>query len=172
MGCSLKSVVSPLPAIVREGTVGFRHPVHVFTLLDGVPPAIRRVKQLGREPLRHRLFVTFACRRNQPADTQRLPAHVADFDRHLIGGAADAARADLHRRPPVLNGLRERPTAAEGGCRSRGMCRHLSWSWWPQRAGPPAASLLSAGGCLGARRATPPGAAAAPAAPPPPLPSF
>src|SRR6266481_3490173 len=28
MGCSLKSVVSPLPAIVREGAVGFRLPVH------------------------------------------------------------------------------------------------------------------------------------------------
>src|ERR1700761_9222298 len=28
--------VSPLPAVVREGAVGFRHPVHVFTLLHGV----------------------------------------------------------------------------------------------------------------------------------------
>src|SRR5258705_252434 len=93
MGSSLKSFVSPLPAIVREGAVGFRHPVHVFTLLDGVSPAIRRVEQLGREPLRHRLFIAFARRRNQPADPERLPAHRADFDRHLISSAADAARA-------------------------------------------------------------------------------
>src|SRR5258708_29320939 len=98
MGCSLKSVVSPSPAIVREGTVGFRHPMHVFTLLDGVPPAIRRVEQLGREPLRHRLLIAFARSRNQPADPKRLPAHGPHFDRHLVGGAADAARTYFDRR--------------------------------------------------------------------------
>src|SRR5260370_34531408 len=97
MGCSSKSVVSPLPAIVREGAVGFRHPMHVFTLLDGVSPAIRCVEQFGREPLRHRLFIAFARRRNQPADPERLPAPRAYFDRDLISGAADAARTDFDR---------------------------------------------------------------------------
>src|SRR5258705_3278762 len=92
---------------MREGAVGFRHPVHVFTLLDGVPPAIRRVEQLGREPLRHRLFVAFARRGNQPADYERLPAHRADFDWHLIGGAADPARTYLDRRHHVLERLLE-----------------------------------------------------------------
>src|SRR6202022_2420436 len=97
MGVPWSPFVSPLPAIVREGAVGFRHPMHVFTLLDGVSPAIRRVEQLGREPLRHRLFVAFARGRNQPANSERLPAHRADFDRHLIGGAADAARTYFDR---------------------------------------------------------------------------
>src|SRR6266851_2029747 len=107
MGCSSKSVVSPLPAIVREGAVGFRHPMHVFTLLDGVSPAIRCVEQFGREPLRHRLFIAFARRRNQPADPERLPAHRAYFDRDLIGGAADAARTDFDRRHYVFQRLLE-----------------------------------------------------------------
>src|SRR5450756_1151984 len=78
MGCSLNSVVLPLPAIVREGAFGFRHPVHVFTLLNGVPPAIRCVEQLGREPLRHRLFVAIARRRDDPANPERLAAHRAN----------------------------------------------------------------------------------------------
>src|SRR5277367_6979701 len=96
MGLSLIPFVSlTSPAIVREGAVGFRHPVHVFTLLDGVPPIIRRVEQLGREPLRHRLFIALARCRNQPADSQSLPAHRANLDRLLIGGAADTAGAHL-----------------------------------------------------------------------------
>src|ERR1019366_8587071 len=107
MGCSLKSVVSPLPAIVREGTVGFPHPMHVFTLLNGVSPAIRCVEQLGREPLRHRLFIALARRCNQPADPECLPTHGAYLDRHLIGGAADAARTYFDRRHHVLERLLE-----------------------------------------------------------------
>src|SRR3977135_3445947 len=92
---------------MREGAVGFRHPMHIFTLLDGVSPAIRRIEQLGREPLRHRFFIAFARRRNQPANPQRLPAHRAYFDRHLIGGAADAARTYFDRRHHVLERLLE-----------------------------------------------------------------
>src|SRR5271169_7028924 len=91
MGLSLIPFVSlTSPAIVREGAVGFRHPVHVFTLLDGVPPAVRRVEQLGRQPLRHRLFIALARGCDQPTNSQRLPADRTDFNRHLIGGAADA----------------------------------------------------------------------------------
>src|SRR6202790_5273786 len=107
MGCSLKSVVSPLPAIVREGAVGFRHPMHVFTLLDGIPPAIRCVEQLGGEPLGHRLFVAIARRGDDPANAERLTAYIADFDRHLIGGAADAPRTHFDRRHHVFQGLLE-----------------------------------------------------------------
>src|ERR1700722_2893932 len=107
MGCSSESVVSPLPAIVREGAVGFRHPVHVFTLLDGVPPAIRRIEQLGREPLRHRLFIALACCRDDPANAERLPAHRANLDRHLIGGTTNAARTHLDGRHYVFQRLPE-----------------------------------------------------------------
>src|SRR6201996_8780898 len=104
MGFSYESVVSPLPAIVREGAVGFRHPVHVFTLLDRVPPAVRGIEQLRGEPLRHRLFVALARSGNDPADAERLTAHVAYFDRHLIGGAADATRPHFDGRHHVFQG--------------------------------------------------------------------
>src|SRR3954471_10882569 len=92
---------------MREGTVGFRHPVHVFTLLDGVPPVVRRVEQLGREPLRHRLFVAIARRSNDPADAERLTADQADFDRHLVGGATYATRPDFDGRHDVFQSLLE-----------------------------------------------------------------
>jgi hypothetical protein len=75
--------------------------------LASVPPAIRRVEQLGREPLRHRLFVALARCSNDPANAQRLAAHRANFDRHLIGGAADPARADFDGRHHVFQSLLE-----------------------------------------------------------------
>src|SRR5579872_2078643 len=92
---------------MREGTVGFRHPVHVFPLLDSVPPVIRRVEQFCRKPLRHRLFIALAGRSDQPADSQRLPADRANLNRHLIGGAADAPRTDFDGRHHVLQRLLE-----------------------------------------------------------------
>src|SRR5215213_11465377 len=107
MGCSLNSVVSPLPAIVREGAVGFRHPVHIFPLLDGVAPAIRRVKQFSREPLRHRLFVALARCGDDPPDTESLAANRTHFDWYLIGGAADPARTHLDGRHHVFQSLLE-----------------------------------------------------------------
>src|SRR5580765_8687803 len=91
MACSLNSWLSPLPAIVREGAIGFRHLVHVLPLLDGVPPVVRRIEQLGREPLGHGFLVAVARGRNDPANSERLAAHRADLDRHLIGSATNAA---------------------------------------------------------------------------------
>src|SRR6516225_7194633 len=94
MGSFLESpLVSPLPAIMRERAVGLRHPVHVFTLLDGVPPVVRCVQELRREPLGHRLLIALARSRNQPADPQSLPANRANLDRNLVGRTADAAGA-------------------------------------------------------------------------------
>src|SRR6185312_13021910 len=78
------------PAIMREGAVGFRHLVHVFTLLDGIPPVVRRVEQLCRKPLGHGLLIAVARCCNDPADAERLPADGADFDRNLVCGATDA----------------------------------------------------------------------------------
>ena len=60
--------VAGLPAIVRECAVGFSHPVRVLALLDRVPPVIRRIEQLAREPLGHCLFVALARRGDDPAD--------------------------------------------------------------------------------------------------------
>ena len=71
---SPRSFNSPSPAVVRERAVGFRHPMRVFALLDGVSPVVGGIEQLGREPLRHRLFVALARGRDDPADAERLPA--------------------------------------------------------------------------------------------------
>ena len=50
----------PLPAVVREGAVGFRHPVRVFALLDGVAAVVGGIEQLARQPLDHGLLVAAA----------------------------------------------------------------------------------------------------------------
>src|SRR3954471_7593294 len=92
MGCSLNSGVSPLPAIVRECAVGFRHLVHVFPLLHGVTTVVRCIEQLGRETLCHGLLVASARSSDQPANAQRLAPDAAYFNRHLIGGATYATR--------------------------------------------------------------------------------
>src|SRR5581483_12330640 len=97
----------PSPAIVRERAVGFRHLVGVLSLLDGVSPAIGCVEQLAREPLRHGLLIALARGRDDPADAERLTARLAHLDRHLVGGAADAAGADLDRRHHVVERLLE-----------------------------------------------------------------
>src|SRR5918993_1157345 len=47
----------PLPAIMRERLVGFRHPVRVLTLLHGAAAKVRGVQQLVRELLLHRLAI-------------------------------------------------------------------------------------------------------------------
>src|SRR6516165_1521021 len=96
-----------LPAVMRERAVGLGHPVRIFTFLDGVPPVVRCVEQLGREPLRHRLFVALARGNNQPANTQCLAAVRAHLDRHLIGRAADAAGTHLDRGHDVVERLLE-----------------------------------------------------------------
>src|SRR5262245_38409245 len=92
---------------MRERTVGLSHPVRVLALLDRVSPAVGCVEQLAREPLRHRLFVALARGGDDPPNAQRLPARRAHFDRHLIGGAADAPRAHLDRRHDVVERLLE-----------------------------------------------------------------
>ena len=76
---------------MREGAVGFRHPVRVFALLDRVAAIVGGIHQLGRQPLHHGLLVAAARGRDDPADRERLAALGTHFDRHLIGGAADAA---------------------------------------------------------------------------------
>src|ERR1700735_1204674 len=101
------SLSPALPAIVRECAVGFRHPVCVLALLDGVPPIFRCTEQLGGEPFGHRLFVALARRGNDPADAERLTPRRAYLDRHLIRGAADAARAHLDRRHDIVQRLLE-----------------------------------------------------------------
>src|SRR5207248_3814836 len=69
--------------------------MRILPALDRGTAIVGGVEQLPREPLLHRVFRASARTRNQPANSQRLAAVVPHFDRHLIGGAADTARADL-----------------------------------------------------------------------------
>src|SRR5207249_5572872 len=68
---------------------------------------LRGVHQLTREAPRHRLFRAGARSRDQPPDGERLGALGADFDRHLIGRAADAAGADLDARLHIVERIVE-----------------------------------------------------------------
>src|SRR5262245_18560971 len=97
----------PSPAVVRKCPIGLGHAVRILALLDGVSPAVGRIEQLRREPLRHRLLVALARGRDDPADTERLPAGGSHLDRHLIGGAADTPRAHLDRRHHIVERLLE-----------------------------------------------------------------
>ena len=64
--------------------------------------------QFAGETLFHRVFVARARGADQPADRQRLTALGTNFDRHLIGGAADAARAHFDRRRDIAERIVER----------------------------------------------------------------
>src|SRR5258708_29150197 len=100
-GMAAKSLISvrPSPAIMRKRPVGLGHAVRVLALLDGISPAVGCIEQLGREPLRHRLFIALARGCDDPADPERLPAGGADLDRHLISRPRDAPRPPFDRRP-------------------------------------------------------------------------
>ena len=80
---------------MRERAVGFRHPVRVFALLDGVSPIVGCVEQFGREPLGHGLFVAAARERNEKTMTERLSAELLDASNSR--GNAVKKREDTHR---------------------------------------------------------------------------
>src|SRR5690349_2641442 len=68
-----------LPAVMREGFVGFRHAVHIFLLLDGPAARIGRVDQFIRQPVHHRFACTLPRILQQPPNRQRLPAKRIHF---------------------------------------------------------------------------------------------
>src|SRR3712207_1334281 len=92
---------------MRERTVGFRHTVGVFALLHGIAAVVGGIEQLGGETLDHGLVVTAASGLDDPADRKSLTALGTNLDRHLVGGTADSAGADLDRRGDVVEGLLE-----------------------------------------------------------------
>ena len=92
---------------MRERTVGFRHTVGVFALLDGIAAVVRGIEQLGGETLDHGLVVAAAGSLDDPADRESLTALGANFDRNLVGRTTDAAGTDLDRRSDVVEGLLE-----------------------------------------------------------------
>src|SRR3546814_7783211 len=93
--CSSDLPLPVLPAVMREGAVGFRHAMRVFALLDGVAAIIGCIHQLTRKTGGHGILRAVARSAYQPADGKRLGAVRADLDRHLIGRTTDAAAADL-----------------------------------------------------------------------------
>src|SRR5947209_2551663 len=90
------------PAIMGEGTVRFRHAVRVLALLDGIAAIVGGVHQFARKARRHRVLAARTGGGDQPADGERLGTLQPHLDRHLIGGAADAAAADLDARLHIV----------------------------------------------------------------------
>src|SRR4026207_1121528 len=88
-------LMSPLPAVMREGLVGLRHPVDVVLLLESAALAVDRVEQLVRELLLQALPPRVARERDEPANRERARAALRHLDGHLVVGAADAAGANL-----------------------------------------------------------------------------
>src|ERR1700728_3440304 len=91
-----------LPAVMREGLVGLRHLVGVFTALDAGAKAVAGVEQLVHQPLGHRLLAALPRVGHEPAQGQGGAARGAHLHGNLVGGAADAAAANLERRLDVV----------------------------------------------------------------------
>src|ERR1700757_1236214 len=96
-----------LPAVVGEGLVGLRHLVGILAPLYAGAEAVAGVEQLVHEPLGHGLLPAVPGVGHDPAQRQRGAAGRADLDRHLVGGAADAAALDLQGRLDVVQGALE-----------------------------------------------------------------
>src|SRR5947199_8208611 len=104
--CSLLAEVAAaarLPAVVREGLVGLRHAEDVVLALVRAALLGLRVEQLVGQPLGHRLLAPLAGELDEPANGERARSALRDLDGHLVGRAADAARADLEHGPERLD---------------------------------------------------------------------
>src|SRR6187431_2791823 len=89
------ALISRLPAVVREGLVGLRHPVDVVLLLEGAALLVRGVEDLADELVDHLLLAALPGERDQPAHGEGAGAAGGNLDRHLVVGTTDAARAHL-----------------------------------------------------------------------------
>src|SRR6266403_3227178 len=98
---------TPLPAVVRERLVRFRHAMHVFLLLHGPTARIGRVNQFIRQLAHHRLARALPRILQQPANRQRLPPERVHFHGNLVVRAAHAPRLHFQHRLHVLDGLLE-----------------------------------------------------------------
>src|SRR3954447_860393 len=105
---SVRGKVGGLPAVVRERLVGLGHLVGVLAPLDAGAEAVARVEHLVHEPLGHRLLAALPGVADQPAQREGVGATGLDLDRHLVGGATDAAALDLERRLDVVERALER----------------------------------------------------------------
>src|SRR6266481_1451292 len=104
---SLTKTTYPLPAVMRERLVRFRHAVYVFLLLHRPAARIRRVNQFIRELVHHGLARALPRILQQPANRQRLPPERVHFHGNLVVRAAHAPRLHFQQRLHVLDGLLE-----------------------------------------------------------------
>src|SRR5215472_10738209 len=81
----LKSSFPPgLPAVVRKGLVGLRHPVDVVLALERAALLVQRVENLVGELVGHALFAPLAGERDDPADRECAGAALRHLDRNLV----------------------------------------------------------------------------------------
>jgi small subunit ribosomal protein S7 len=98
----------PLPSVMRERFVRFRHAMRVFALLHGAAAQICGVEQLVGQLLFHRLAVAARPRvADEPADAERQAAVRVHFDRHLVVRSADAPRFHLEAGLHIVDGFLE-----------------------------------------------------------------
>src|SRR5690348_9852602 len=86
---------------MTESLVAFGHPVGLLFALHRAAGVLRSVQKLEGELLGHTLPAPLARETDEPAPGQGEPALGPDLDRHLVGGAADAAGLDLEQRGGV-----------------------------------------------------------------------
>ena len=91
-----------------EGLVGLGHLVQVFAALHRGADAVGCVEQLVGEALGHGLLAALAGVADDPADGEGVGPAGTDLDGHLVGGATDAAAADLELGLDVLDRALER----------------------------------------------------------------
>src|SRR6266702_4556344 len=102
---SFTTTIHSLPPVMRERLVRFRHAMHVFFLLHCSAALIRRIDQLIRELVHHRLARALPRILQQPANRQRLPAERIHFHRNLVVRPAHAPRLHFQQRLHVLDGF-------------------------------------------------------------------
>src|SRR6185503_8743150 len=88
---------------MREGFVSVRHAVRVFLLLHRIAAVVRRVENLSRQAIGHRLFTAAAGVGDDPANCQGTAPFLVYFDRHLISRTADASRLHFDRGLHVID---------------------------------------------------------------------
>src|SRR4051812_36079961 len=109
---------SPLPAVVGEGLVRLRHPIHVVLALERVALLLERVEDLPRKHVLHVLLAPLARVGDEPAQGERATAPLRNLDRHLVVRATDAAAANLEHRRDGLHGLLEHLRRRAAGLRA------------------------------------------------------
>src|SRR5579872_1862237 len=96
-----------LPPVMCERLIGFRHPVHIFFLLDRGAFATGSVEQFIGQLFDHSLFAAATGITDEPANRERRPAVGIHLDRHLVIGAANATSLYFEQRLGILHGFFE-----------------------------------------------------------------